>query len=74
MGKPKTSDLFGSPEPTPRGWTELDALRKKYQRLERRVLSGEYDTKDLEELTRTSGEIIEREKEAREKWGKSFNP
>lgn len=73
MAKPRQADLFEYFEPEPRGWTELDRLRKRYAQLERRVLSGDYVAKELEELTRISGEIIEREKEAREKWAKSFN-
>jgi hypothetical protein len=70
--KGERSDLFGRVEPTPRGWTELDKLRKRYAQLERRVVSGDYESKDLEDMTRISGQITEREKEAREKWAKSF--
>ena len=72
MGKLKQGDLFGKPEPEPRGWTELDKLRRKYAQLERRVLSGDYKADELDEMTRISEEIIKREQEAREKWAKSF--
>lgn len=73
MGE-KQGDLFGG---TPkkqdeRGWTELDELRRRYSSLERRVMKGEYDSKDLEDLNKTSDEIIKREKEANGKWEKSF--
>lgn len=72
MGK-NQGDLFGSPlRPDNRGWTELDGLRRQYSSLERRILKGEYDEKDLEQLHEVSEEIIKREKEANEKWTKSF--
>lgn len=72
MDKPKQGNLFGGSSQEPRGWTELDKLRLRYAQLERRVTSGEYKAKDLDELTAISEVIIQREQEAREKWAKSF--
>jgi hypothetical protein len=65
-------DLFGKSQPTPRGWTELDKLRRRYAILEKRIINGEYDEKDVEEFHRIGETIIEREKEARGKWTQSF--
>jgi hypothetical protein len=71
MKKPKV-DLFGDVHPTPRGWTELDRLRRRYGILTDKTFSGEITTKELEEAHRLNREIVLREEEAREKWKKSF--
>jgi len=65
-------DLFGPREKTPRGWTELDKLRRQYATLEKRITQGDYVEKDLSEFHRVGEEIHEREQEARRKWAKSF--
>ncbi len=65
-------DLFGKSQPTPRGWTELDKLRRRYASLEKRIVSGEYDAEDADEFHQLKETILEREKEARGKWTQSF--
>jgi hypothetical protein len=69
----KQGDLFGGADrATPRGWTELDKLRRRYSTLEKKVLLGDYNDREIEEFHRLSSKIIEREREAREAWSKSF--
>jgi hypothetical protein len=68
----KQPDLFGHPERTPRGWTELDRVRTRYSRLVRKVAEGEATERELEEARRLQDLIVEREKEASRKWAKSF--
>lgn len=69
------SDMFG-PLPAKRkrqrGWTELDKLRRRLERLELKVSSGEYTDKDKEALEKLWILLGERYAEAREKWAKSF--
>lgn len=65
-------DLFGKKERTPRGWTELDKIRRRVSFLEKKVWSGEFTSAQMDELTTLQVQIKLREKEAREKWEKSF--
>lgn len=69
----KQLDMFGSEFPrSPRGWTELDRIRARYSRLVKRVADGEATEREMEEVRRLRDTIVTREKEAREKWAKSF--
>ena len=70
--KPKQQDLFGKTKKTERGWTELDKIRRRVAFLEKKVWSGEFTTQEMDELTTLQVQIKAREKEAREKWAKSF--
>jgi hypothetical protein len=72
MAKREKVDLFGPVERTPRGWTELDRIRSRYNRLTKKVAEGEANEKEMEEASRLRVKIDEREKEARAKWAKSF--
>ncbi len=69
------SDMFG---PIPirrqrqRGWTELDKLRRRLERLEKKVSDGDYTEKDIEALSKLWTLLGERYSEARVKWAKSF--
>ncbi len=65
-------DLFGQKARTPRGWTELDKLRRRYAALEKRIKSGDYGSEDLEDFASLTEQIETREKEARDKWDRSF--
>jgi hypothetical protein len=65
-------DLFGKPVPTQRGWTELDAIRRRYAVLLRKVNNGEYSSAEMEEYNTIRVQIKFRENEAREKWERSF--
>ena len=73
--EPKQSDMFG-PIPTRRqrrrGWTELDKLRQRLVRLERKVADGDYTEKDMSALAKTWEILGERYVEASEKWAKAF--
>jgi hypothetical protein len=66
------SDLFGVVRLTPRGWTELDRIRRRYSALEKKVHSGDFNSAEMEEFGTLRAQIILREIEAREKWAKSF--
>jgi DNA-binding PadR family transcriptional regulator len=69
----KQGDLFGNEKSrTPRGWTELDRIRKRFDQLERKIKSGDYKDKDLEQLEKLRLLRDKREQEAREAWAKSF--
>jgi hypothetical protein len=65
-------DLFGPKKRTPRGWTELDKLRRRFAILEKRVASGEFSSNEMEELSNLRAQITLRENEAKAKWEKSF--
>jgi len=65
-------DLFGPRKKTPRGWTELDKIRRRVLFLEKKIWSGEFTTSEMDELTTLQVQIKARENEAREKWAKSF--
>ncbi len=66
-------DLFGKARKrTPRGWTELDKLRRRYTALEKKIKSGDYKSDELEELENLKAKIVLRENEARAKWERSF--
>ena len=65
-------DLFGPPEKTRRGWTELDRIRRRYSVLEKKILAGDFKSFEMEEFHNLSAQIIVREREAREAWLKSF--
>ena len=69
------SDMFG-PIPTKRkrqrGWTELDKLRQKLMRLEKKVFEGDYTEKDVEALSATWELLAKRYVEASEKWANAF--
>jgi hypothetical protein len=74
-GRARPSDLFGPLAPRrrgDRGWTELDRIRRRYDRLVRKVACGEASGRELEEARRLQDTIVAREREAREKWAKSF--
>lgn len=66
-------DLFG-PNKTrsPRGWTELDKIRRRYATLDKKIKSGEYSVGDMEEFSNLKAQIAQRENEARAKWERSF--
>lgn len=73
--RPGPSDLFGAiPQrrKSQRGWTELDRIRRRLQRLEARLSAGDYKDGDLDAIVELRQQIVERETEAREKWAKSF--
>lgn len=65
-------DLFGKKQPTPRGWTELDKLRRRFVLLERKIASGEYTASEREEHAALRVQFRLRENEAKEKWERSF--
>jgi hypothetical protein len=65
-------DLFGPQPRAPRGWTELDKLRRRYGILTDKVMGGEASTKEMEEAHKLAREIVIREEEAMGKWKKSF--
>ena len=65
-------DLFGQKTRTPRGWTELDKLRRRYALVEKRMKSGDYNSEDLEEFELLKQQIEQRELEAKAKWEQSF--
>lgn len=66
-------DLFGPKKTrTPRGWTELDRIRRRVSFLEKKVWSGDFTSAQMDELTTLQVQIKARENEAREKWEKSF--
>ena len=75
MCDPEPSDMFG---PLPnrrqrqRGWTELDKLRAKLVRLEKKVAEGDYTEKDITAMTDAWELLATRYVEASEKWAKSF--
>jgi hypothetical protein len=73
MRKKRQSDLFGTlKEPDPRGWTELDRVRRRYSMLEKKVRAGDFNSQEMDELETLRVQIYARENEAREKWAKSF--
>jgi hypothetical protein len=72
MARPKQRDLFGAVRETPRGWTELDRVRRRYAVLERKVSTGDFTSAEMEEFGTLRAQIALRETEAREKWAKSF--
>jgi len=53
-------------------WTNLDELRRRYAALERKVVSGEFSSAEMDEFGLLSAMIVEKEREAREAWAKSF--
>ncbi len=55
-----------------RGWTELDKLRRRYAHLERKILTGDYNESEVREFSMIQDRMIHREREAEEKWVKSF--
>jgi|KBSSwiStaDraftv2_1062776.scaffolds.fasta_scaffold03148_31 hypothetical protein len=65
-------DLFGKKARTPRGWTELDKIRRRYATLEKKVAAGDYTSEEREEHSALGVQIKLRENEAREKWERSF--
>lgn len=65
-------DLFGKKARTPRGWTELDKLRRRFATLEKKVLAGDFTSEEREEHSALAVQIKLRENEARVKWEKSF--
>ncbi len=71
-GAAMQGDLFGKKIRAPRGWTELDKLRRRYALIEKRVKSGDYNSDDLEEFEILKDQIEQRELEAKEKWERSF--
>lgn len=72
MKKEKQGDLFGPKRPTPRGWTELDKIRRRFSFLEKKIHSGEFSSSEMEEFSTLQAQIRVRESEAKEKWDKSF--
>lgn len=65
-------DLFGKKKRTTRGWTELDKIRRRVSYLEKKVFSGDFTSAQMDELATLQVQIKFREKEAKEKWEKSF--
>jgi len=67
----RQSDLFGARVSTPRGWTELDKVRARIQRLEKKADQGDFTAEDLEDLRDLRQTLSARELEASEKWKRS---
>lgn len=75
VGDTAPSDMFGPllPKRTrQRGWTELDKLRLRLERLEKKVAEGDYTEKDMDALAKLWTLLGERYTEARVKWAKAF--
>jgi hypothetical protein len=72
MARARKSDLFGPVRETPRGWTELDRVRRRYAVLERKIAAGDFNSAEAEEFGTLRAQIVLRETEASEKWAKSF--
>lgn len=69
----RQGELFGRPEPRRvRAWTELDRVRRRLGRLERRQEEGSVTTQEIEEIPRLRALLRSREAEARAKWKNSF--
>lgn len=66
------SSLFDSPKDEPRGWTDLDELRRRMGLLERRIAAREATLSEWCDLIDLGRLIREREREAAEKWNTHF--
>jgi len=65
-------DLFGKSSPTPRGWTALDRIRARVERLRRLISEGLWKERDLIALQSAEKRLAEAEQKARGKWKDSF--
>ncbi len=66
-------DLFGRPpSQTPRGWTALDRVRARVERLRRMIAETGGKEQDLVALRSAEARLIEAEQKARAKWKDSF--
>lgn len=69
----KQGDLFGKPSSRfPRGWTALDRIRARVERLRRTIAETGGTERDLIALKSAEAKLSETEQKARGKWKDSF--
>lgn len=72
---PTEGSLFPDDPPEKRrrrGWTALDRLRRRIERMNQRIARTGGTERDLERRDRLAGQIARREEEAKRKWKRSF--
>ncbi len=69
----RQGDLFGKPSRRlPRGWTALDRIRARVERLRRTIAETGGTERDLIALKSAEARLTEAEQKARGKWKDSF--
>lgn len=69
----RQGDLFGRPSSrTPRGWTALDRIRSRVERLRKLISDTGGTERDLILLKSAEAKLAEAEEKARGKWKDSF--
>lgn len=67
----RQGELFERPKRNRRGWTELDKIRRRIAKLEKRCSDGDATALDMERILKLKELLARREEEAKQKWKNS---